>query len=285
MPEFPEVESLRRHLATRGLAGKTITDVIVSRPATIRTPDPASFVQGIRGRKFTALERRGKYLLFRLDGPTLLDRPTLIVHLRMTGRLELVYPAEITDRAPKVTFLLDSGQELRFSDWRNFGRVWLVDDSSEVVGKLGPEPLEQDFTREYVRASLQRSRQVKPLLLDQDLFAGIGNIYADEALWCAGISPVHLARDLTSREANRLHACIIEVLSGAAERLERNLNEGGQWVTENGRGPRIAEGGDDAEPHFKVPRKKGMPCRRCGKPIEAIRLGGRGTYYCPHCQV
>lgn len=275
MPEFPEVESLRRHLVTRGLVGKVITAAHVERPKAIVAPDVAVFETRLTGRLIKAFDRRGKYLMLRLDGPT------LIVHLRMTGKLELVSAGEPPEVLPRVTFALDSGQELRFLDWRALGKLWLVDDAEMVVGKLGPEPLGIEFTADYVERTLQRGTPIKALLLDQAAFAGVGNIYADEALWCASIHPLRPARSLSVQEAARLRACIQEILASCADILERSLNEGGAFEADNGDNGLATSTGH----RFKVPRRRGGPCLGCGTATASIRVGGRGTYFCPTCQV
>jgi formamidopyrimidine-DNA glycosylase len=280
MPELPEVESLRRHLVKRGLLGQVITSARVLRPKAVLAPSAEGLEQGAAGRRIEGFERRGKYLILRLD-----RRISLIVHLRMTGRLDLTEASQAgaaEGRGLRAVFWLKSGRELRFYDWRALGKLWLVDDPEQVVGKLGPEPLGEGFTPEYVHRALDRGLAVKALLLDQRVFAGVGNIYADEALWCAGVRPTRPARELTEAEAVALQGCLVQVLEAAVGLLERHLDEGGEFEAENGRGG--VEPGAPYGTRFNVPRRKGQPCRRCGTPIQSIRVGGRGTFFCPRCQ-
>ena len=279
MPELPEVESLRRHLVKRGLVSRTITGVTIARAATIQTPDVRAFEKGVTGRRIEAFDRRGKYLLLRLNGPT------LIVHLRMTGKLEMVPARARPDPRTRVSFALDAGQGLRFTDWRSLGKVWLVEDPETVIGKLGPEPLGPNFTLAYVRSALARPRAVKPLLLDQAAFAGVGNLYADEILWRAKVHPLRLASELSLREAGLIYTGTRALLERATEVLERGLNEGAEFRAENGRGARRGGGDDQTHEVFQVGRGKGDRCPRCGTAIANMRVGGRGTYFCPHCQV
>ena len=278
MPELPDVESLRRHLVKQGLIGRTITGATVFRPATIKAPEAGMFARALSGRRIMGSDRRGKYLLFALDGPI------LIVHLRMTGKLEIVPGAATPDPRTRVAFALDSGQELRFLDWRSLGKVWLVDDAETVVGKLGPEPLGPAFTVDYVRRALDRPRAMKPLLLDQTIFAGVGNLYADEILWRTKIHPLRLARELSVREVHGVHDWTRELLGTATDILERSLDEDGEFLAENGRGARKRGSSDLAREVFLVDRDKGALCARCGTALTVARVGGRGTHFCPHCQ-
>ena len=272
------MESLRRYLVKQGLVGRTIVGTEIVRPATIKTPDAETFAKGVRGRAIRAFDRRGKYLLLRLDGPT------LIVHLRMTGKLELVPAATAADARMRVRFLLDSGDELRFLDWRSLGKVWLVQDADEVVGKLGPEPLGAEFTPAHVRRALDRDAAVKPLLLDQTLFAGVGNLYADEILWRTKVHPLQPARGISPRKVGAIHAWTRELLGTATDILERGLYEDSEFLAENGRGSRKRGSSDLAREVFAVGRDKGDRCPRCETAIQSMRVGGRGTYICPKCQ-
>ena len=183
MPELPEVETYVRALETL-LMGKTVLAAEARWPRTIAAPDAALFQDLIRGRRFVSFARRGKYMLFGLD-----SGETLVVHLRMTGELRIHAPAASeseqaavpVDKHTHVLFELDTGEELRFRDTRKFGRIWLVEDVSEVVGKLGPEPLSAEFLPQTLAKALDgRKANVKALLLNQTVVAGVGNIYADE---------------------------------------------------------------------------------------------------------
>jgi formamidopyrimidine-DNA glycosylase len=269
MPELPEVETTVNELKA-DLIGRSITGVRVLWERTIATPPPPDFVRRACGQRITRLGRRGKFLLFYLDGGD-----TLIMHLRMTGHLGVVSPDEPLPVHARLVFTLDDGRELRFRDMRKFGRAYLVADVAEIVGDLGPEPLDDDFTPEVLRARLgKRGLPIKSLLLDQRVVAGIGNIYADEALFSAGIHPQRPGKSLTVVEVERLHTAIRRVLAEAIADGGTSLDS---YRRPDGSRGRHAE-------HIAIFRKAGSPCPRCGTPIVRIVLGGRSTHFCPHCQ-
>jgi formamidopyrimidine-DNA glycosylase len=274
MPELPEVETHVRELAPV-LHGRTITGAAVYWPRTVAAPTSAHFVEQIVGQQFVAFERRGKYMLLRLR-----TGATLVVHLRMTGHL-LVLPGD--SRPDKHTHLvldLDDGRQLHFQDARKFGRVWLVDDPTPVFAKLGPEPLSTDFTIERLTESVaRRNVSIKTLLLDQTVIAGVGNIYADEALHRAGIHPNKRGRDLSLAEITALHAAIQSVLTAA---IAQNGSSLGSSFVQNYLRPSGEPGGyQDAH---EVYGRKGQPCLRCGSVIERIVLAQRSAHFCPVCQ-
>ena len=203
MPELPEVETIRRDLLPI-VVGRTITEAWVSpnAPRLVQLLPPEEFCRQIAGRRIDGIERRGKYLLFRLDGGLLWG-----VHLRMTGRL--LHDANACPETPylRASFWLDDGSSLCFVDLRKFGTMWLVDDETLVIARLGPEPLGEEFTPAYLHSILKRrSAPVKGVLLDQRAIAGIGNIYADEALFRAGINPRRAANTISRPRTARLHA-------------------------------------------------------------------------------
>lgn len=267
MPELPDVEATRRYLLNAGIVGRTFAEVRLDWPRAVKHPDPQSFLRGLRDRTVEDIGRRAKYLLVRLDGPT------LIIHLRMTGSLVLAPPGEPPDRLVRTTFLLRDGGELRFRDPRKLGMMWLVDDPSPVLFHLGPEPLDPAFTPQALRQRLDRKAPVKALLLEQDVVAGVGNIYADEVLWCARLHPQHPGHSLTDAEAKRLHGCLVIVLSEATEELVRLLPlEGPPSETEDGSSV------------LQVPRTEDAPCPRCGAPVRRTRIRGRSSYFCLRCQ-
>jgi formamidopyrimidine-DNA glycosylase len=174
-----------------------------------------------------------------------------------------------------TAFQLDNGQELRFRDTRKFGRVYLVHDPEQILGKLGPEPLEADFTPEVLQERLNgRTRALKPLLLDQQLIAGVGNIYADEALFYAKLHPTRPANTLSKNEFIKLHGAIQKVLQLGIEREGASIN---LYTKPDG-----SKG--DMQNAVAVFRRTGDPCYGCGRPIERIVLGGRSTHFCPNCQ-
>ena len=281
MPELPEVEVLVRHLRPR-LRGRTIRGMTVRRAKVLRPTSPRKFRQSLTGAKFTGLARRGKYLLFQLRPRTGGEPVMLLGHLGMTGRIFL---ARKTRRLPKHTAVvlgLD-GENLIYEDTRYFGRLTL---DTSAANRLGPEPLDNDFDRAAFTRALKRSRQaVKIKLLDQSLVAGIGNIYASEALFRARLSPRLPACRLTVGQTARLWRAIRRVL--------REAVAGGSTVPLNFGGDRSdglfyfgrAPGAPDyyAE-RLRVYDRAGRPCPHCGSPIRRIRQGGRSTFYCPRCQ-
>ena len=267
MPELPDVEALKRHLGKSGLVGRTIVAARLNWPRAVRQPDAETFSQVVRGRRVEGLERRAKYLLICLDGPT------LVVHLRMTGHL-VIEPAEAPlPRMVHNAFALDDGRELRFQDFRKLGQMWLLDDPAPLLARLGPEPLAAEFTVEALMGRLKRPAPIKPLLLEQDVLAGVGNIYADEALWCAMINPLRPAQSLAPEEVERLHGCLQQVLSQAIDNLEQLMPLGGP-VSDSPKGAHV----------LHVPRKDGAACGRCDGPISKRTIRGRSAYFCPECQ-
>jgi formamidopyrimidine-DNA glycosylase len=270
MPELPEVETIANGLR-RPLIGRTFTDVRVGWENIIARPAVPEFQRRIRGQQILGIRRRGKYLIFDLSGGD-----SLLIHLKMTGQLTVRPGDAPADKYGHTVFHLDDGTQLRFLDMRKFGRVYLVTDESEVVGDLGPEPLAEDFTlSEFSALIRQRRRTLKPLLLNQQFMAGIGNIYADEALFVAGIHPQRKADTLTDEEVERLYRAIRQVLRQAV--ADQGTTFDGAYRKVDG------EEGEHQE-NLRVFRRKGQPCPRCGSTIERIVVGGRGTHFCPCCQ-
>ncbi len=270
MPELPEVETVVRSLR-EPLLGRTVRGMGYDYARGIRTPDPASFAARIEGQTFRSIDRRAKYILCSLD------HDIFVVHLKMTGRL-YVTPASSVNPADRwVHFYLDldNGNQLRFSDARKFGFVALVSQFAELTEKLGPEPLEDSFTPMVLRDRLTGHRKaIKALLLDQSFVAGIGNIYADEALHRAHIHPLRQADSLSDDEIMALHRAIQASLMMGIRAEGASIN----WY----RKPDGTEG--EAQKHFMVYDREGQPCETCGEPIVKIRVAQRGTHYCPHCQ-
>ena len=269
MPELPEVETFVRALR-RPLLGRTIVAARNDWPRHIALPPPDELAARIAGRRIEAIDRRGKYLVFSLS-----DDENLIIHLKMTGHLSVVPADTPTDPYAHTIFALDDGRELRFRDPRKFGRVYLVRDPAEVVGPLGPEPLTDAFTAGELAARLAgRRRVLKPLLLDQTFIAGIGNIYADEALFDARLRPTRRSETLSAEEIAALHAAIRKVLALGIEREGASISS---YVKADGQK-------GDMQNAVAVFRRTGQSCYACGGPIERIVLGGRSTHYCPNCQ-
>lgn len=269
MPELPEVETSVRALR-EPLLGEVFTEARLYWPRHIDRPDPQSFQERIAGLRVEKLERRGKYMVFRLSGGE-----TLIVHLRMTGHLSVVDQDTVLQDHTHTIFSLASGKELRFRDPRKFGRVYLVRDPQEVLGKLGPEPLDPSFTPTVLAGRLERrSMRLKPLLLDQSFVAGVGNIYADEALFYSRLHPERPANTLGEEEIRNLHGAIQKVLKKGIEREGASIDRY--------RKPDGTRG--DMQNAVAVFRRTDTPCYECGTPIRRIVLGGRSTHFCPTCQ-
>ncbi|MGH2536434.1 MAG: bifunctional DNA-formamidopyrimidine glycosylase/DNA-(apurinic or apyrimidinic site) lyase [Candidatus Promineifilaceae bacterium] len=270
MPELPEVETIARGLR-RPLIGRRIISARFDWPRQVVIPSAAELARRIPGRCITAVGRRGKYLIFSLD-----DGQSLVIHLKMTGQLG-VYPAEApADKHVHTALALEGGDELRFRDMRKFGRVYLVDDLTQVTGALGPEPLDKHFGAKKLADRLQgRTRQLKPLLLDQSFVAGVGNIYADEALFEAGLHPQRPANELSPAEIEALHSAIRYVLTTGI--LKQGASLDAVYRTPDGAMGQMQEA-------FKVYGRGDQPCYRCGTPIRRIILGQRSTHFCPGCQ-
>ncbi len=269
MPELPEVETIARCLRQQ-LVGDLVIAAHVLRPQTIASSDPSTFARSLVGRRFSAVRRRAKYLLLELEPPGV-----LVAHLRMSGRMRLVPGHEPCGGHIRLALDLASGRSLRLDDQRTFGRVWLVDDPASLLQGLGPEPLSDEWDADgFSRALKRRHRMIKPLLLDQSLVAGLGNIYVDESLYRAGIHPARRADSLGPDEAVRLHAAIREVLAEAIAHGGTTLRD---YATPEG-----ASGAYQFA--LQVYGRESEPCGRCGRAIVKTRLAQRGTHYCPVCQ-
>ena len=282
MPELPEVEVLVRHLAPL-LEGKTIRRVLVRRSRVLRPTSERRFARVLTGAKFTALSRRGKYLLFQLRLPRRKTSIELLGHLGMTGRMYLRPAGETPPKHAAVIFHLGA-QDFIYEDTRYFGRLTL---DTTALAKLGPEPLSKEFTSESLIAALRRSAQlVKIKLLDQSVVAGVGNIYASEALFRAGVSPRLPARKITTAQAARLWQALREVLD---EAIDCGSTIPLDW---SGKGKRdglfyygqAAGTADFYEERLRVYDRAGQPCVSCGATIRRIVQAARSTFYCPRCQ-
>ncbi len=273
MPELPEVETVRRTL-NKLIPGKTIERVTVNLPRILQRPDdPAVFAAMLEGRTFQTVERRGKFLRLILDGLT------LVSHLRMEGRYGLFRREDPPEPHTHVIFHFTDGTELRYKDVRQFGTMHLFKTGEEwllpPLNKLGIEPLSDEFTLEAFQRELgRRTTKIKPLLLNQEIIVGLGNIYVDEALHAAGIHPERAAASLKKAEKRKLHAAIAETLAAAVE-------AGGSSVKSyvNGQGEMGM-----FQHRLRAYGRTGEPCESCGTPIEKSVVGGRGTHVCPKCQ-
>lgn len=277
MPELPEVETVVSDLRTQ-ITGRSFCEAYILWPRTLAAPDEHALNERLAGRQVIDVARRGKYILIHLN-----DGQALIIHLRMTGQLAVVPAGSplLEDRHVRAWFSLapcadvGGGDALVFTDARKFGRIWLVRDVNEVTGKLGPEPLAWDLAPETFAARIRKRKvAIKALLLDQTSVAGVGNIYADEALFRAGIHPLRKSSTLTDDELGRLYMSLRQVLQEA-------INARGTLL----RDYRTPYGEDGYfKNHLRVYGRRGKPCPACGQPIEHIRVTQRSTHFCPRCQ-
>lgn len=281
MPELPEVETVRRGLNQLTTKKPIRGGEVLLKRSLAYPADLEEFWQGITGFAIACWQRRGKYLLAQLETGAGQAAGWLGVHLRMTGQLLWVKQDSPLEKHTRIRLLFDDHQELRFVDTRTFGKFWYVSPHTEIqsiitgLQKLGPEPFAEDFSLKYFAEKLSnRRRLIKTLLLDQSIVAGIGNIYADEALFQSGIKPDIVAAKLTTKQIKVLHSSIITV-------LQTSIDRGGTTFSDflNLLGVR-GNYGDTA----LVYGRTGEPCRECSTPIEKIKLGGRSSHFCPNCQ-
>jgi formamidopyrimidine-DNA glycosylase len=274
MPELPEVETIRRQLEPRA-AGQTIVDAVVLDPLWCAPRPPAQVEEALRGRRIVRLGRRGKYLILELD-----DERFLVMHLRMTGNFLWVAAADTEDRPHlRVRLWLDGGARLEFVDLRRFGTGTVLDGTRALdeylSSRLGPEPLEPSFTTDVLRQTAKgRKAPIKAFLLNQQMIAGVGNIYADEALFRARIHPLKQAGRLKGDELERLRDSIVDVLEEGIQSFGASID---RYRDANG-----DEG--QMQNRFQIHLREGEPCQRCGSTVRKMRAAGRGTYFCPRCQ-
>ena len=280
MPELPEVETVARDLAPR-LVGAEISGVRSSWARTLRTHEADAFAAGVTGRTVEAVGRRGKQLVVALSGGA-----ALTIHLKMTGQLFVVRAGAPDDPYVRLVLELVGGRELRFRDIRKFGRVGLYSrdaasgelvtepGGAAVFARTGAEPLASDFTlRDFRRLLRARRGRLKPLLMDQSFLAGVGNIYADEALWAARLHPLCSARSLRPPDEKRLYEQIRRVLAEAIVQRGSSIDD---YTAPDGDG--------SMQERLQVYQRTGGACPRCGRPIRRIVVGGRSTHFCSWCQ-
>ncbi|MCW5875677.1 MAG: bifunctional DNA-formamidopyrimidine glycosylase/DNA-(apurinic or apyrimidinic site) lyase [Anaerolineales bacterium] len=269
MPELPEVETVARSLVSgqggASILGRQVSRAKVAWARSVAAPGAAAFQRRIAGQRVQDVGRRAKFIQISLD------EDTLLVHLRMSGDLLLGYQEPPLGAHSRLQVYFDDGLQLSFNDPRKFGRVWLLADPGAVFAGLGPEPFDPALTPKRFGAMLTaRRRQLKPLLLDQSFIAGLGNIYADEALWEARLHPLELASRLDAAQAAALLRAVRKVLKEGIRRNGASID----WVYRGG----------DFQNYFKVYQQTGEPCPRCGTPISRIVLGQRSTHFCARCQ-
>ena len=287
MPELPEVETIIRDLNKKVLH-RTFIDVWTDFPKTVRKPENfEQFKKKIKGKKIQKIWRRGKNIIFNLS-----ENCSMLIHQKLTGHLLLgkwefkegkwIPPAGLL--AEKINayihllFTLDNGQMLALSDLRKFAKVELWDNEGlkKEMGSLGPEPLEKDFTFEKFHECLQKKKgKIKQVLMNQEIIAGIGNIYSDEILWQAKIHPLKNVSKLTDEELKEIYQAMKEILAKA-------IKLGGESISDF---RRISGERGYFDKERKVYRREGEPCPRCGTKIKRTKLGGRSAHYCPNCQI
>jgi formamidopyrimidine-DNA glycosylase len=280
MPELPEVETVARDLRPL-LVGATIVGSRCYWARTLRTHEPADFGASVAGRTILSVGRRAKLIVIELSGDA-----ALTIHLKMTGQLFVVPAAAPEDPYVRLVVVLADGRELRFRDIRKFGKVGLYGrdaasgelvnepGGAAVFAEFGPEPLDDAFTVRAFRSCLRRrSGRLKPLLLDQSFVAGIGNIYADEALWHARLHPLRTAGTLRVADERRLHDAIRAILAEAVEQRGSSVDD---YTAPDGDG--------SMQERLEVYQRTGEPCRRCGRPIRRLVVGARSTHLCTWCQ-
>jgi len=268
MPELPEVETVVQELLFNQIVGKKIKNIEVLWPRTV-VPTSEHFIPLLQGKTIQGIKRRGKYLVFSLS-----DGYFLYVHLRMTGHFTFSPPSHA-----RVILHLSDGRTLYYNDPRKFGRFTLVADASHLEEKLGLEPLEPSFTLSAFKTLIKgRQRQIKPLLLDQSVIAGLGNIYVDEALWLAKIHPKTLSNSLTDSDLQHLHKAVQEVLLRGLETKGTTLGKGKSnfYRVDGARGSH--------QDLLSVFRRTGLPCPRCNTPLIRLLVAQRSSHICPSCQ-
>ena len=273
MPEMPEVETVRRTLLPL-IKGKTIKEVTVWYPKII-TGDAKEFARQLAGKKIVTIDRYAKYLLIRLS-----DNLTIVSHLRMEGKYRLVKINTKKDKHDHVQIIFSDNSALRYNDVRKFGRMQLIKTGTEKektgIGKLGAEPNSAAFTVSYLQTGLARKKKnIKNTLLDQSIVAGLGNIYVDEVLWETKIHPLSQANSIPAKKVAQLHDNINSLIELAIAERGTTVHT---YLDANGK-----TGG--FQKMLQVYGHKGEPCVRCGTPLEKIKVNGRGTTFCPKCQV
>lgn len=273
MPELPEVETIRKTLEHLTI-GKQIEDVTVYWPKIIKKPvEHEQFIDALKGQTIEAVGRRGKFLIFYLTDLA------LVSHLRMEGKYGLFPVDKEMDKHTHVLFTFTDGTQLRYKDVRKFGTMHLFLKGEELtslpLSQLGPEPLSDEFTTEYMMQSLAKtSRNIKAVLLDQTLVVGVGNIYVDESLFRAKIHPQRVASSLTEKEIERI---VSEVKATLAEAIEQGGSTIRTYINTQGQIGMFQQ-------QLLVYGRNGEPCKECGNEIEKMKVAGRGTHICPSCQ-
>jgi len=279
LPELPEVETITRELRPL-VESRTIVDAWFDWPNQIKHPAPDKFVPALRGRRILGVARRAKWIIFDLSGDAV-----LAIQVKMTGQLTVVAPEARRDKHVHAVFSLDDGRELRLRDTRKFGRLGFyrrgetgaimgAGDVGQLFDQFGPEPLDPEFTAPKFRRRLNARRgRLKTLLMDQAFVAGVGNIYADEALWRAQLHPLRSAARVNAAQARRLYVELRTLLVQAIDRRGSSVDD---YLAPEGKG--------DMQNYLNVYGRGGKPCPRCGRPVKRMMLNARSTHFCSWCQ-
>lgn len=266
MPELPEVETIRRQLS-KGVLHQRIKEVVVKDDRVIKGVSAACFKDKVENKTIRDIIRRGKILILALA-----DNLYLTIHLRISGWLIL---SKQYEKFCRVGWVLNSGDILNFCDARVLAEIKLIDDwkSLPIIKNMGPEPLEVSLPA-FIKLFERKTTKIKPLLMDQNFLAGVGNMYAQEAVFCAGVSPERRADKIDKEEIEKIYTCLITILKKAIALQGSSVDTYRQLDGKEGRYTSL----------LKVYQRRKKPCFRCKTPIERKSIGGRGTYYCPHCQ-
>ena len=268
MPELPEVENIRRYLLRSRIVGRRIVKASVEWPRMVKSADFEGFVTGVIGRRIAGVDRHGKYLSLPLD------TGWLGLHMGMTGSVRVAAPVDPPERFIRAEFRLDDDRRIELIDPRKWASLWLAGDPSEITGGLGPDATDPAVTRAvFTRTVKRRAAPIKQVLLDQATIAGIGNIYADEALFIARIDPRRRAATISEARLGDLYEAIHTSLNHALRHIEEHPMSDGR--------PYVVDAYDD---RMRLPRREGSPCPRCSKQLRRHAFGNRSSYYCPGCQ-
>ncbi len=276
MPELPEVETIARELRPL-VVGRRIVDAWFDWPNQIKHPQPSEFVVAARGREVLSVERRAKWIVFALGPQADGGAPAVLaIQVKMTGQLDVLAHDVPREKHVHAVFDLDDGTQLRLRDTRKFGRlaIYTEAEAATVLGKLGPEPIGDALTLPEFRRLLRRRKgRLKTLLMNQDFLAGVGNIYADEALWRARLHPLRSGAGLRSDQERALYVSLRDVLEEAIQRRGSSVDS-----------YRAPSGSGSMQHFLNVYGRTGMPCPRCGRPTRRIVIGARSTHFCSWCQ-
>ena len=273
MPELPEVESIRRYLVASNIENTTIERVEVGWQDSIAAPksDIEAFADSVSRKRITSINRRGKYLV-----STLFDQQDsqshLVLHMGMTGSLHIRNQDQDSVKYRRAAIFLHDNRRIELNDYRRWAKLWAVDDPRSAFPRLGPEPWNLS-PNEFVERIRTRRARIKPALLDQNILAGVGNIYADESLHRTGISPLRRCNRISTERLRRLHANIIAVLEHAIDYISTHPSKDGS--------PYVVDAYDD---RMRVQRRPDSLCPDCPEPVTSRRIAGRTAYYCPACQ-